>query len=212
MFKLIYITQCLLSKKMIYMRLFVLCLPFLIMLSSCSKHIRNHVYSSSDSTVNFNNYKTYAWVANTFHKDSITEDDEIIDWNIKNTLCAEFKKRNIALNTQNPDFVLDYFVDQENQLAIKKNKVIIKNHHPHNVQFDSRGHNEANYLNYKKRNVVKYEEIGIVIFMIDRKTNKEIWRGELVGKVKDEYNFESTLENDLIEIMKKYPIATLNSK
>jgi hypothetical protein len=192
------------------MKLLTILLPFMILFSACSKHVRNHVYSSSDSTVNFKNYKTYAWVANTFHKDSITEDDEIIDWNIKNTLSSEFKKRNISLNIQNPDFVLDYFIDQENQIAIKKKKNIIKNHHPHNVQFNPQGHNEANYLNYKKRSVVKYEEIGIIIFMIDRKTNKEIWRGELVGKVKDEYDFENSLENDLLEIMKKHPIIPLN--
>lgn len=189
-----------------------LCVLLLIILASCS---RPHVYSDYDHSVDFTEYKTYAWLPNPL--DSYSNNmfnNQIVENNIKNYASRELDKRGYAVSTNQPDLLIEY------NLAIEKKERTVHTplyDYPYNYNWNSYpyydpyrrymyGFGPPPYISGYESETIPYTEGTLTISVIDRKTNTLIWRGWNIEKVSDPETFGATLQKDISFIFKRFPV------
>ncbi|MEY3411388.1 MAG: hypothetical protein RIQ70_74 [Bacteroidota bacterium] len=183
----------------------------LALLMSCSKKTINF-YSESTPAIDYTKYKTFAWHEATPSNKS-SEDDKIIEWNVKNYVTAALKQRGMKIDVTNPDVLWDYEVDLESR--IEQASVTVYSKYPHDYKDTMALKANKSIYRRSKRvgkelQTIPFEEAGLIVYMVDKTTQQLLWKGYMVEKVKDEYNFEKELEKDIHEIMKKYPLKPIS--
>ena len=76
------------------MRIFIASLTIAIIMTGCTGGIYQNISSYYDRSVNFNKYKTYAWLNDHQPHFATPYANEIIENNIKNYVDDEFSNRN----------------------------------------------------------------------------------------------------------------------
>ncbi|MEY3417086.1 MAG: hypothetical protein RL711_569 [Bacteroidota bacterium] len=176
-------------------------------LMSCSKK-SIHFYSEYESNIDFKQYKTFAWKPTV--SPTVTEDGEIIEWNVKNYVTESLKERGMHIDVANPSVLFDYEVDFEQ--GITQSKVMVYSKYPHNYKDTTALSSQKSIYRRSKRvgkelKTIGFEEAGLIIYMIDKNTHALLWKGYCVEKVKDNYDFEKNLSAIIQKIMLKYPIS-----
>ncbi|HQQ94888.1 MAG TPA: DUF4136 domain-containing protein [Bacteroidia bacterium] len=178
-----------------------------LFLSGCATVLTG---SDKDNTVNFFQYKSFAWYArdpSSFKNDQF--DNQIIESNVKNLVSGELKRRGFTVDLDEPDLLINY------DLMIEKKTEQVQTpiyYHPYNYGFynpyrpDIRPYAYPSpIISYQTENI-PYKEGTLTISIVDKKTNRLIWRGWGVGTVSDAQTYESELPKAIHEIFKAFPV------
>ena len=165
-----------------------------------------------DNTVDFKQYKKFAWYIKdptAFKYDEF--DNQILESNIKNLVSGELKKRGYIVSVENPDLLLDYELMIERKVNQVQTPVYS---HPYNYGYGYPNrpgtfyNNSSVIIGYQTQNI-PYKDGTLTISMVDRKTNKLVWRGWGEEIVTDAQTYESQLPEGISEIFKQFPLPSL---
>ena len=203
----------------------ILTLYIILLFQSCA------VFKTSfeiDKSVNFSNYKTFAWLV----KQPVTYENnflyDTLDNHIKSIVSKELFNRGLQVDTANPDLILDFNLKIDQKIAERQ---VPQYGHPHNYEKGYRHHgykyeyqnmNPNNYNAYSQREeIVGYETVGVElekertlsIMVIDLDSNKLVWKGCGIEIVSNLNTYEKDIKKGIPEIFKNFPILdTLTRK
>jgi hypothetical protein len=203
----------------------LLSLPFL---SSCLNVV---VYSDYDHGIDFTKYKTFAWLPHSDSARNIIYDNQIIESNLIQYVNQHLGGIGYNLDVNEPDLLVNYhLVVQQRQTTVSspvyggnQNNNYFYNNNRYYNNYNGNYNNNYNYNNNNNYNrpysynsvpyiigyntrLVVYDEGTLIIDIIDRKTNRMIWRGWGVSTLTSEPNLENTLPKEITKIFKTYPI------
>jgi hypothetical protein len=173
-------------------------------------------FSDRDKAANFSNYKTFAWLPNP--ADSFANElfsNEIIETNVKNYVNKEMQDRGYVIDIDSPDLILEYNVDIERKNRVETAPMY---QYPYNYNW-SYNPNYDRYFGYRFGNPsspapyetytserIPYNEGTLTIGVIDRRTNKLVWRGWSTGTIIDPTTYRANLERDIHTMFLEYPV------
>lgn len=161
------------------------------------------------------NYKKYAWVKpgaqssnEPSYANSITED------NIRNAVKAEFQKKGISEDEQNPDLLLMYHVFTSQKTQSVANPAPVYPYYGYGFgprAFVYRGvlipiayggyYNPWNTGYHTEQ----YTDGTLIIDVIDAKSHELLWRGSIEKPVNDAVGLSRQFAKESKEILAKYP-------
>ena len=178
-----------------------------ILLASCG----STAHIEKDDTVNFSNYKTFAWVNSTETKsDSVQKVISLTEQNVRKAVNAELAKQGWREVRNRPDVLLSYDVLVER--AVKQDSDPVY----------SRPYTRYVYNPYTRRYVAIYypsQFLGynddqyevrqgtITITMVDAKSNKTVWQGWTTDEVNSKNLTSKEIANSVKSIFRKFDIA-----
>lgn len=161
-----------------------------LLLASCSS---SKVVSDYDSSVNFDDYKTFG-----FTKDAQQIPvDNFVRTRILNSITSNLKNKGLA-ESDNPDLLVD--------LAIKtKNK---KDYSTTNVNLSTVFGKKWRFRtgvgkSYSKQ--IDYTEGTLIITLIDKAKNQLVWKGHRTDVVKEKNLQKENIDNGINAILAGYP-------
>jgi hypothetical protein len=175
-----------------------------------------NIYSNYDKTVNFQNYKTFAWSPYHQNHSNSLIDNDIVAKNIRETASKELESRGLQANIDEPDLLIDYDI-------FLKDRVRTEQYPIYNYRYNyrraypyrpwGRYYNPRNtgYSTSYERRQVPYKEGTLIIELIDRKTNTMIWHGWAVETVDDPNTYQEDINKDIQAIFKRFPLQPLSS-
>lgn len=198
------------------------------LLISCAP---TRVSSNYVKSIDFKVYKSFAWLSKTHQSCDSVLDNQIVETNIKNLVSGEMKSRGLVVDVNEPDLLLDFYID----IADKVDQVTTPVYgYAYNYNNYYNGFNRADYNNrmYYRHNSyynnnsylynnrtqqiigyntqdIPYQEGTLTILMIDRKSNRLVWKGWSVGTITDEAAFEYELPSDVRRLFKQFPVPLL---
>ena len=203
--------------------LFVYLGLIILLLSSCAS---TSISSDYNRSLDFNSYKTFAWLPKTHDpKNDGPFDNQIVETNIKNLGSGELKSRGYKVDTNEPDLLIDFYVDVANKVdhvttpvygyAYNYNGNFRGAYNNNMYSYRNSYYNNNSYINtvpvvvgYNNQDI-PYEEGTLTILIIDRKTNTLVWKGWSVGTVTDESSFEYELPSDMRRLFKEFPVPVV---
>ena len=164
-----------------------------------------------DETVNFSNYKTYAWVnSSETQSDSNEKVVSLTEQKVRKAVNAELAKQGWREAKNSPDVLLSYDVLVERSVKEDNNPVY------------SRPYTRYLYNPYARRYVAIYypsqflgynndqyeiREGTVTITMVDAKTNKTVWQGWTTDEVNSKNLTSKEIENSVKNIFRKFDVA-----
>lgn len=205
-------------------------IPLLLLIfSSCSTYTK--VYSDFDKSVDFSNYKTFAWLPDRADTANSPYNNEIIRNNIRNYFGQCMSDRAYAFNAEAPDMLMQLVITNA-----KKTVERISNSNPslyyyRPYYFGSIYYQPYHYSYYYRyypnyyyapsllaqgittTQTVSYVNGAITLNLIDRKQNKLVWSGTAEGDIYDPSVINKDLHPAIHRILAQYPVKALtNSK
>lgn len=198
-------------------------------MTGCS--VYTNVYSDYDRSVNFNTYKTFAWLPDSgvvMKKDTFNNtpyDNDIIRNNAKNYINHCFGERGYIIQTDTPDVLVQLVLLNEKKERIVAypayyyspyyyhNHYYYPYYYPYYDHYTYYGWGWNNYYyGYTPTYKESYVKGTIIINMFDRKLKRLVWTGSAEGDIYDpsyiQYNVHPAIHN----IMKSFPIKPLDKK
>ena len=215
-----------LIQKLLMTRLLVFCFLVVIAfsLSSCNT---TQVYSDYNRSVDFRQYRSFAWIPRSDTVHNTFYDNQITEKNIKYYANAEMLDKGYKIDTLEPDLLLKYhFTSQKKTYNVNSYSPSYgygsnpyNNPYGYNNQYygygnnngyNNNGYNNSGYNNngYNRgygQQQVEYMEGSMLIDVIDRRTNELIWRGWTIGTINDEYQVQTEIPTNVHRILSKYP-------
>jgi len=211
-------------------KIIFLCLIAAIALVGCGAYI--NTYSNYDKSVDFTEYKSYAWLNSQKPNAPTPYYNDVIENNAKSYVDHEFKNRGYAVDTLNPDVLLELVLKSE------KKKEVVKTSNPYNYSNytyyndpynqhynDNLYYNNQNYNYYPNYNytmpysyysgynttttTTKYTESTITINVIDRGSNKLVWTGSAENDIYDPAYLKEEIHPAVVNILKQYPVKPI---
>ena len=178
-----------------------------ILLASCG----STAHIEKDDTVNFSNYKTFAWVNSSETKsDSVQKAISLTEQNVRKAVNAELAKQGWREVRNRPDILLSYDVLVERSVKQDSDPVY------------SRPYTRYVYNPYTRRYVAIYypsQFLGynddqyevrqgtITITMVDAKSNKTVWQGWTTDEVNSKNLTSKEIANSVKSIFRKFDVA-----
>lgn len=180
-----------------------------------------NVYSNYDKSIDFSQYKTFAWAPDSgvvVPKDFEAYDNDIVRNNAKNYITHSLSHRGFLVNTDSPDLVLNLVLLNE-----KRERIVTYHTYPYSgYYFYNPYYFPYYYPRYRyytwfgwgppyfedqRTTVTKtYVKGTITINMYDRKLKKLIWTGSAEGDIYDPKYIQYDVHPAIDRIMKKFPI------
>ncbi len=180
-----------------------------------------NVYSNYDKSIDFSQYKTFAWAPDSgvvVPKDFEAYDNDIVRNNAKNYITHSMSHRGFLVNTDSPDLVLNLVLLNE-----KRERIVTYHTYPYSgYYFYNPYYFPYYYPRYRyytwfgwgppyfedqSTTVTKtYVKGTITINMYDRKLKKLIWTGSAEGDIYDPKYIQYDVHPAIDRIMKKFPI------
>ena len=178
------------------------------MLASCG----SVAHIEKDDTVNFSNYKTYAWVSSS---ESQSEQDQkpisLTEQGVRKAVNAELAKEGWREVKNRPDVLLSYDVLVEKSLKEDNSPVYSRPYtrylfNPYTRRFVPIYY-PSQFLgyDYDQREI---REGTITISMVDAKTNKTIWQGWTTDEVNSKNLTSKEIESSVKSIFRKFDVAS----
>jgi len=185
----------------------ILSLVIVFVLNSCLAY---DISSDRDNNADFGKYKTFAWYAKdpqALKNDQF--DNQIIESNIKNYVSAELKKRGMRVDLDNPDILFDYDLMVQKKVDQVQTPVYA---HPYNYGYYNPYRPLLNpyvypstFVGYQTQDI-PYKEGTLTISVVEKNSNKLVWRGWSVGTLTNGQTYESDLQSDIHAIFRQFPI------
>lgn len=184
-----------------------------VFLSSC---MQMSIYSDRDKDINFNKYKTFAWLPHphTYLKKGNAIDNDIVENNIVKYVSKELINREMRLDTAHPDVVMDFDIMTEKKVKqIQTPAYYNSGFYYYGGGYRRRGWNNYNNnrwaynMGYRTENIA-YKEGTLTIDMVDHSSKKLIWKGYALGEIIDIESFENELPAEVRDMFREYPVKT----
>ena len=176
-----------------------------LLLTSCA----SVAHIEKDETVNFSNYKSYAWV-DTKEKNEQRKGSDLTEQHIRKAVDAELAKQGWKQAKNNPDVLLSYDVLVEKSLKQSNDPVYSQSFtrsffNPYTrrwgyIYYPSR------FLGYD-RNRYEVREGTVTISMIDAETNKTVWQGWTTDEVNSKNLTSKEIQASVKSIFRKFDVA-----
>ena len=162
-----------------------------------------------DETVDFSNYKTFAWV-DTKEKKEQRKGSDLLERNVIQAVNAELQKSGFRESKTKPDVLLSYDVLVEKTIKEDRNPVYSQSftrsfYNPYTGRWVSLFY-PSRFLGYDHR---EYEvrECTVTISMIDAKTDKTIWQGWTTDVVNSRNMTSKEIQQSVKSIFRKFDVA-----
>jgi hypothetical protein len=177
------------------------------MLSSCG----SVAHIEKDDTVNFSNYKTYAWVNSS---ESESEQDQkpvsLTEQRVRKAVNAELLKQGWREVKNRPDVLLSYDVLVERSVKEDNNPVYTRPYTRYVFNPYTRRYVPIFYpsqflgYDYGQREI---REGTVTISMVDSKTNNTVWQGWTTDEVNSKNLTAKEIESSVKSIFRKFDVA-----
>jgi Domain of unknown function (DUF4136) len=166
-----------------------------VMLLSCS----TAAHIEKDESVNFNNYKSFAWL----HGDEgkLENQSDLVESKVRQAVTAELQKTGWR---QDYDLLVERASKETNEAVYSQpyNRLI---YNPYTRRYATIYY-PSQFLGYES-----YEQLikegTITITMIDAKTDKVVWQGWTTGEVNNRNITSKEIQNAVRSIFKKFDVA-----
>ena len=177
---------------------------FGLLLSGCA----STAHIEKDESVNFGNYKTFAWIDDS--NDSNAKTNELQKANLQKAVSAELAKSGWREDKKRPDVILKHDILVEKTIKESSNPVYSRGftrryYNPYTRRF--------NYIYYPSQFMGydndQYEtrEGTLTITMIDAKTDKVIWQGWTTDEVNSKNLTSKEIQSSVKNIFRKFDVA-----
>ena len=192
------------------------CISFII---GCGIYTKISV--SSDKSINFSNYKTFAWLHDDIDTTNSPYNNDIIRNNLKNYFGQSFAQRGYKVDLDTPDVLLQIVVvnkNREHQVVYQPQPNIYYDcsyyycsiyYSPNVYEYYYRNSSPYCYVNGRCNGTIEYMEGFITLNVVDRKLNKLIWSGTAKGDIYDPAYIHNDIHPAVLRIMKKYPVPVI---
>ena len=209
------------------MRTLIVSFTATVMLAGCG--IYQNITSDYDRSVNFNTYKTYAWLNDHQPHTATPYDNDIIENNIKNYVDHELADRNYTPKVDAPDLLFELVLNNQKKVRTTTTPVYsapvypnyppnsYRYYNPNNYRWNPNGYNNYNYVrpSYQISNRVTQTEFNqstITINVFDRVSNKMIWTGSARGDVYANQYIQNDIHPAVDKILKEYPVKVIKKR
>lgn len=153
-------------------------------------------YSSADQSVDFQKYKTYAFMQD-LNTDQ-TSYQSLESTFLKEAVAKEMSQRGLV-QSSNPDLVVNFAIDSKEK--IRSHSV------PASGIYADPWYGYGYGVGYQTR-ITQYTEGHLNIVVVDVESNRLVWEGSTKGRItaKVEENVQSTLKNAVTEVFLQFPI------
>ena len=176
--------------------------PVFLMSCATTAHIEK------DESVNFSNYKTFAWL----HGDEgkLESQSDLIESKVRMAVTQELEKTGWKQEKNKPDVILDYDLLVERASREKKEAVYSQPYsrliyNPYTRRYTTIYYS-SQFLGYES-----YEQLikegTITITMIDAKTDKMVWQGWTTEEVNNRNITSKEIQRAVASIFKKFDVA-----
>lgn len=175
-----------------------------LMLLSCS----TAAHIEKDESINFNMYKSFAWVHG--DKGKLENQTDLIESKVRQAVTLELEKAGWKQVKNKPDVLLDYDLLVE-RASKEKNEPVYSQplsrliYNPYTRRYATIYY-PSQFLGYES-----YEQLikegTITITMIDAKTDKTIWQGWTTEEVNNKNFTSKEIQNAVRSIFKKFDVA-----
>ncbi len=179
------------------------------LLVSCAT---SRAYVEKDESVNFSQYKSFAWVETKENMDDSvkTSVSDLAERNIRTAVNTELAKAGWRENNSRPDILLTYDVLVEKGIQESNNPVYSQ---PYTRWFWNPYTRRWNSLYYPSQ-LMGYQveeremrEGTITISMVDARTNKTIWQGWTTDEVNSRNLTGKEIQTSVKSIFRKFDLA-----
>ena len=178
-----------------------------LMLASCG----SVAHIEKDDTVNFRNYKTYAWVkSSATQSDSVEKVVTLTEQKVRKAVNSELAKQGWREATNRPDVLLSYDVLVEKSIKEDNNPVYSRPYtrylyNPYTRRYVALRY-PSQFLGYDN-DQYEVREGTVTISMVDAKTNKTVWQGWTTDEVNSKNLTSKEIENSVKNIFRKFDVA-----
>ena len=178
---------------------------FGLLLSGCA----STAHIEKDDAVNFNNYKTFAWLDEN-NDSSLIKKNSLQESSVRQAVNAELSKANWREDKRNPDIILKHDVLVEKTIKDNSNPVYSQ---PFTRRFFNPYTRRISYIYYPSqfvgydRNQYESREGTLTISMIDAKTDKVVWQGWATDEVSSKNLTSKEIQGSVKSIFRKFDLA-----
>jgi hypothetical protein len=183
----------------------ILFASFGLLLAGCA----STAHIEKDDAVNFNNYKTYAWLDAATDSGAIKK-NSLQESSVRNAVGSELAKAGWREDKSNPDVLLKHDVLVEKTVKDTNNPVYSQ---PFTRRFFNPYSRRLSYIYYPSQ-FIGYEndqyvsrEGTLTITMIDAKTDKTVWQGWATDEVKSKNLTSKEIRESVKNIFRKFDVA-----
>jgi hypothetical protein len=178
-----------------------------ILFTSCA----NVAHIEKDEAVNFNSFKTFAWVQTSADKnDSANHVTDLTSQRIRSAVNSELTKAGWRETRQKPDVLLSYDVLVEKTLKHDNDPVYSRSFNRYYFNPYTRRwgtiYYPSQFLGYES-NQYQVREGTITITMVDAKTEKTVWQGWTTEEVNSKNLTSKEIQNSIRSIFRKFDVA-----
>jgi uncharacterized protein DUF4136 len=170
-----------------------------------------NAHIEKDETVNFKNYKTFAWIETTESKDEKDKKvSDLTEQNLKKYVNSELTKQGWKEVKNKPDVLISYDALVEKNLKEQTNPVYTQPYsrfffNPYTRRW-GRIYYPSQFLGYDNESY-EVREGTITISMIDSRTEKTVWQGWSTSELKSRHMTSKEIQNSVKNIFRKFDIA-----
>ena len=195
----------------------------IVVLAGCGTTY-NAVSSDYDRSVDFTQYKTFAWLPDKADTANTRYNNEIIRNNIRNYFGQCMSDRGYNADLESPDLLMQVVITNA-----KKERVVTSypssyyyspyyygSHYylPYRFgyyynYYPSYGYGYSRYSGYSTTQKQEYVNGSITLNLIDRKANKLVWSGTAEGDIYDPSHISHDLHPAIHSILNEYPVKPL---
>ena len=176
--------------------------PFILLSCGTTAHIEK------DDSVNFSNYKSFAWLHG--DKGKLENQSDLIESKVRQAVTMELEKAGWRETKNKPDVILDYDLlvergSKENREPVYSQPYSRLVYNPYTRRYAT-VYYSSQFLGYES-----YEQLikegTITITMIDAKTDKTVWQGWTTEEVNNRNITQKEIQRAVASIFKKFDVA-----
>lgn len=173
---------------------------------------RAQVSTDFDKTVDFSQYKTFAWCTPDIQVgNNPVYRSGLITKNIETTLTNELTKRGLTMDTEKPDLLVGFHTYTEKKTESYPTYAPSPMYYPFGFRTGWRyypyGFGNWPYAWNNSFRRVQYTEGTLLVDIADAHTKQLIWRGSIEGDVSNPNRIEKEVARGIHKIMNDYPVA-----
>lgn len=187
---------------------------FITFFSACN--VYNQINSTVDPAVNFDKYKTFAWLTDKADTANSPYNNEIIRNNIRNYFSKEMSDRGFEVNLEQPDLLLELAVKNEPHTVrrVYQDDYYYNRYYFRSIYFSpfTRRYYYVLYPNYYYSNPNPRIEFdshinnSVTLNVIDANGHKLLWTGSVQADIYDPAVIQKDIHPAVVKLMKQFPV------
>lgn len=181
------------------------------LLTACTSR---KVYSDYVEGIDFNQFKTFAWLPST--EGDSSEDlynNEIVISNIQKQVNDEMKARGLEVNTENPDLLILLHLNFQQREELVRTPIYSSYNYYYPGFYAGPGYPYYYYYYNTVPSIsgydirpVEFTQGTIVVDVVRAETKELIWRGWSETRIDDPEKFKKQIQKTVQGIYKEYPV------